>query len=73
MLANIFLHLAFDDWMSRQHPQAPFERYADDIVVHCKSEEHAESVLMSIKERLAKCKLEAHPLKTKRLFVVLSG
>lgn len=68
LLANIFLHLAFDDWMHRVHPGVPFERYADDVVVHCKTEEHACSVRRSIEARLELCKLEAHPGKTKIVY-----
>jgi RNA-directed DNA polymerase len=41
LLANIFLHVVFDKWMEKNHPGKPFERYADDIVVHCKSEKQA--------------------------------
>lgn len=65
MLANIFLHISFDKWMDNNHPEKPFERYADDIVVHCKTEKQARFVLRQIKQRLTQCKLELHPLKTK--------
>jgi RNA-directed DNA polymerase len=65
LLANIFLHLAFDMWMRKEHPDMPFERYADDIVAHCKTEEQARALKQSIERRLAQCKLEAHPEKTK--------
>jgi RNA-directed DNA polymerase len=41
LLANLFMHYAFDRWMDRDHPVCPFERYADDIVVHCTSEAQA--------------------------------
>jgi retron-type reverse transcriptase len=41
LLANIFLHVVFDKWMKKNHPEKPFERYADDIVVHCKTEKQA--------------------------------
>jgi len=68
LLANIFLHLAFDEWMARAHPEVPFERYADDVVAHCKTEEHAKRVLSSIEERLRKCKLEVHPSKTRIVY-----
>jgi RNA-directed DNA polymerase len=68
LLANIFLHLAFDDWMSKTHPGVPFERYADDIVAHCKTRRQAEQVLEDIKRRLVHCKLEAHPQKTKIVY-----
>jgi RNA-directed DNA polymerase len=68
LLANIFLHLAFDTWMSSKHPDVPFERYADDVVAHCKTEEQAKRVLGSIEVRLRKCKLEVHPGKTKIVY-----
>jgi RNA-directed DNA polymerase len=68
LLANIFLHLAFDDWMSKTHPEVPFERYADDMVAHCKTEEQAQAVLGSIEQRLELCKLELHPEKTKIVY-----
>ena len=65
LLANIFLHVVFDGWMEKNHPEKPFERYADDIVVHCKTEKQALFMLKVIKERMQKCKLQLHPLKTK--------
>ena len=68
LMANIFLHLAFDDWMRKAHPDVPFERYADDIVAHCKTEKKAEQVLESIKRRLVQCGLEVHPAKTKIVY-----
>jgi RNA-directed DNA polymerase len=68
LLANIFLHLAFDDWMRKTHPDVPFERYADDIVAHCKTEWHAKQVLESIQHRLERCRLELHPEKTKIVY-----
>jgi RNA-directed DNA polymerase len=65
LLANIFLHVVFDKWMEKEHPEKPFERYADDIVVHCKTEKQAKFVMAAIKERLTFCKLQLHPVKTK--------
>lgn len=65
LLANIFLHVAFDKWMDKEHPEKPFERYADDIVVHCKTEKQAKYVLAMITRRLSACKLTVHPVKTK--------
>lgn len=65
LLANIFLHLAFDTWMRSEHPEVPFERYADDVVVHCKTEEQAQAVQKSIEDRLVRCKLELNQKKTK--------
>lgn len=68
MLANIFLHLAFDTWMQKEHPDVPFERYADDVIAHCKTEEQAQAVKRSIEERLARCKLEVNQEKTKLVY-----
>lgn len=68
LLANIFMHLAFDTWMQKQHPGVPFERYADDVIVHCETEAQAQMVLRSIARRLAQCKLELHPEKTKIVY-----
>lgn len=65
LLANLFLHVAFDKWMEINYPLTPFERYADDIVVHCKSESHSMTMLSKITERLKSCKLTVHPDKTK--------
>jgi group II intron reverse transcriptase/maturase len=65
LLANIFLHVTFDKWMELHHGRKPFERYADDIVVHCKTERQARYLLNEIKERFANCKLKVHEGKTK--------
>ena len=51
LLANLFLHVVFDKWMDKHHPEKPFERYADDIVVHCKTEKQALFMLKVIKVR----------------------
>jgi RNA-directed DNA polymerase len=65
LLANLFMHYTFDKWMERNHPRNPFERYADDVVVHCATEEEALILLEKIRGRLKECKLELHPEKTK--------
>ena len=65
LLANLFLHYAFDEWMRRNHDNIPFERYADDILVHCKSERQARWIKNTIDKRLKQCGLELHPEKTK--------
>ncbi|MEK7718381.1 MAG: group II intron reverse transcriptase/maturase [Bacteroidota bacterium] len=65
LLANLFLHVGFDKWMEINHPEKPFERYADDVVVHCKTEKQAIFMLKQIGVRLQKCKLTLHPVKTK--------
>ena len=68
MLANLYLHHAFDKWVGRHYPSNPFERYADDIIVHCKSKAEAEHLLASIRERLEGFELELHPEKTKLVY-----
>jgi group II intron reverse transcriptase/maturase len=68
LLANIYLHHAFDAWMAREHPHIEFERYADDIVAHCKTEREAVELKAAVEERLRKCKLELHPEKTKIVY-----
>jgi RNA-directed DNA polymerase len=68
LLANLFLHYAFDEWMRRNHENIPFERYADDIVVHCSSERQAKWIKKAIEERLKQCRLELHPEKTKIVY-----
>jgi group II intron reverse transcriptase/maturase len=68
LLANLYLHYAFDTWMQRHRPNIPFERYADDIVCHCRSEEEAQSLLNDLQERLTECKLQLHPVKTQVVY-----
>ena len=68
LLANIFLHHVFDMWMSQELPDCPFERYADDVVIHCRSHEEALAVKAAVEARLRRCKLEAHPDKTRIVY-----
>lgn len=68
LLANLFLHYAFDVWMSREFPGLPFERYVDDAVVHCKTERQARLVKDAITRRLAEVGLEVHPDKTRIVY-----
>jgi group II intron reverse transcriptase/maturase len=68
LLANLFLHYAFDVWMQRSFPSVRFERYADDALVHCTSEREARSVLEAIRGRFAQCGLELHPVKTRIVY-----
>jgi len=65
LLANLFLHYAFDGWMKRHHPEVSFERYADDIICHCDSQVQAEKLMAELQSRLAECGLQLHPEKTK--------
>jgi RNA-directed DNA polymerase len=68
LLANLFLHYAFDAWMARAFPGITFERYCDDVVVHCRSKAQAELVRDKIAARLAECGLELHPEKTRLVY-----
>ena len=68
LLANLYLHHAFDMWMGKYFPNNPFERYADDIIVHCNSKSEGEELLESIRKRLLDFDLELHPEKTKLVY-----
>lgn len=68
LLANLYLHHTFDQWMSKYFPSNPFERYADDLIVHCNSKAEAEDLLSSIRQRLQGFELELHPEKTKLVY-----
>jgi RNA-directed DNA polymerase len=68
VLANLFLHYAFDAWMVREYPGCPFERYADDGVVHCRTLAEAERVLAALRSRMAEVGLELHPDKTRIVY-----
>jgi RNA-directed DNA polymerase len=68
LLSNLFLHYALDQWLEKYYPAIKFERYADDMVIHCVSYEQAEQLLTKIKERLETLKLEVHPIKTKIVY-----
>ncbi len=68
VLANLFLHYAFDEWMKRHHGKVPFERYADDIICHCQSQAQAEALMEHVRARLAECGLELNPHKSKVVY-----
>ena len=68
VIANLFLHWAFDAWMDREFPDCPFERYADDGLVHCKSQAHARQVLVALEQRMKDVGLELHPAKTRIVY-----
>jgi len=67
------MHYAFDCWMKRTYSHCPFARYADDAVVHCRSQEQAEVVMQSIASRLGACGLTMHPEKSKIVYCKDSG
>jgi RNA-directed DNA polymerase len=68
LLANIFLHYALDAWMGRTFPDVRFERYADDVVVHARTERQAREVLAAITARVAECGLELNESKTQIVY-----
>jgi RNA-directed DNA polymerase len=68
LLANLFLHYGFDAWMARKNPSIPFERYADDAIVHCRTKKEAESLREAIILRMAECGLELNLQKTKIVY-----
>ncbi len=68
LLANLFLHYAMDKWLEQNHPTVKYVRYADDVILHCKSKQQAEHVLQRLKERMQQCGLELHPEKTKLVY-----
>ena len=78
LLANMFLHVVFDAWMQKHYANTKYgsirwERYADDIIVHCKTEKQAVYILNQIRERMKECKLDLHPDKTKIVYCKQSG
>jgi RNA-directed DNA polymerase len=68
VLANLFMHYAFDVWMARNFPDCPFERYADDAVVHCRTLERACQVQAALQERMSEVGLRLHPDKTQVVY-----
>ena len=68
VLANLFLHYAFDVWMAREFPRVRFERYVDDAVVHCVSERQARQVLAALQDRMGEVGLRLHPDKTRIVY-----
>jgi RNA-directed DNA polymerase len=68
LLANLFMHYAFDTWMTREFPDIRFERYCDDVVMHCRSKQQARQVRDAVAARLARVGLEVHPDKTRLVY-----
>jgi RNA-directed DNA polymerase len=68
VLSNLFMHYAFDVWMTRMFPDLPWCRYADDGLVHCRAEEEADAIKAALQARLAACGLEMHPDKTQIVY-----
>lgn len=68
LLANLFMHYAFDEWMKRNYPHIPFERYAEDAICHCNSLAEAEQLVVAVRIRLKACKLALNEDKTKIVY-----
>lgn len=68
LLSNLFLHYAFDAWMQREYPDLLWCRYADDGLVHCKTQQQAEALLQALTKRFLECELELHPDKTQIVY-----
>jgi RNA-directed DNA polymerase len=65
LLSNLFLHVVFDGWMLQNYPGIWFERYADDIIIHARREQIAQSILNKLHKRFTACGLTIHPTKTR--------
>jgi RNA-directed DNA polymerase len=68
VLANLFMHYGFDEWMRREHKHNPWARYADDAVIHCRTQKEAEALLIQLDERFKQCKLELNAEKTRIIY-----
>ena len=68
ILSNLFLHYVFDLWMTRQYPNLPWCRYADDGLVHCRTEQEAKELFRALSKRFEECLLEMHPTKSKIVY-----
>jgi RNA-directed DNA polymerase len=68
VLANLFMHYAFDKWMQKKNCHIPWARYADDGLAHCQTRDEAEKLLKQLRQRIQECKLELHPEKTRIIY-----
>ena len=68
LLANLFLHYAFDKWLEQTDKNVAFTRYADDVILHCNTKTHAEQILQLVRQRMESVGLELHPQKTKIVY-----
>lgn len=73
LLSNLFMHYAFDAWLARKYPTIRFERYCDDVIVHCVSEKQADFVRDVIEDRLSQFGLRLHPEKTRTVYCKQEG
>lgn len=68
LLANLYLHYCLDEWLEKYSYGCKFERYADDIIIHCRTAKQAIAVKLAVRSRLKECGLEMHPEKTKLVY-----
>jgi RNA-directed DNA polymerase len=68
VLSNLFLHYVFDIWVTRKYPYIKWCRYADDGLIHCRTQAQAELILQQLEQRFRNCELELHPEKTKIIY-----
>lgn len=68
LLANLFLHYTFDKWLEVTDQNVKYVRYADDAIIHCRSQRHAEWLLKKLNKRMNDCNLELHPDKTQLVY-----
>lgn len=68
MLANLFLHYVLDKWLEKHYPELSFVRYADDVILHCRTEKEAEEILTSVGDRMRQCNLRLNDEKTKIVY-----
>jgi len=68
LLSNLYLHYVLDKWLGKHYPQLAFVRYADDVIVHCRTEQEAKDILEAIRKRLEECKLRLNEQKTKLVY-----
>jgi RNA-directed DNA polymerase len=68
VIANLFMHYAFDRWMQLKHPHLKWARYADDGLIHCRTYQEAMKIMESLKQRMEECRLEIHPDKSRIIY-----
>lgn len=68
LLANLFLHYALDKWLEKNYSGIKFVRYADDVIIHCRSKQEADEMLKAVSERLQKVGLRLNEEKTQIVY-----
>lgn len=73
LLSNLFLHYAIDKWFAKQYSEIKMVRYADDMIIHCRTQLEADHLLVKVRDRFLQCGLELHPQKTKIVYCKKEG